>query len=189
MIADLYDFDKTVFNGESGSEFWLFCLKRHPSIIRFLPKQAVGLFGYYVFRKISKKHSKELFYSYLKAIDAEKEAELFWQENAVKMNEWFRPREHDVKTVVCSASPVFQIKPICDKLGVDLLVATRMNPSTGLIKGKNCKNTEKVRRLEEEAADYEFRDVYTDNLISDGPILELAMRNKFHIQNGKRSRI
>lgn len=189
MIADLYDFDKTVFNGESGSEFWLFCLKRHPSIIRFLPKQAVGLFGHYVFHKISKKHSKELFYSYLKAIDAEKEAELFWQEKAVKMNEWFRPREHDVKTVVCSASPVFQIKPICDKLGVDLLVATRMNPSTGLIKGKNCKNREKVRRLEEEADGYEFRDVYTDNLISDGPILELATRNKFHIQNGKRSRI
>ena len=77
MIADLYDFDKTVFNGESGSEFWLFCLKRHPSIIRFLPKQAVGLFGHYVFRKISKKHSKELFYSYLKAIDAEEGSRAF----------------------------------------------------------------------------------------------------------------
>ena len=57
MLADLYDFDKTVFDGESGSEFWLFCLKRHPSIIRFLPKQAAGLFGHYVFRTISKKHS------------------------------------------------------------------------------------------------------------------------------------
>ena len=146
MLADLYDFDKTVFDGESG-EFWLFCLKRHPSIIRFLPKQAAGLFGHYVFRKISKKHSKELFYSYLKAIDAEKEAELFWQEKADRMNDWFNPREHDVKTVVCSASPVFQIKPICDRLGVDLLIATRMNTSTGLIEGENCKSTEKVSRL------------------------------------------
>ncbi len=189
MLADLYDFDKTVFNGESGSEFWLFCLKRHPSIIRFIPKQAFGLFGHYVFHKISKKRSKELFYSYLKAIDAEKEAELFWQKKAVKMNDWFKPLEHDVKTVVCSASPVFQIKPICDKLGVDLLVATKMNPLTGLIDGENCKNTEKVRRLEKEAADYEFRDVYTDNLTSDRPILELAARNKFHIQNGKRFQI
>lgn len=189
MLADLYDFDKTVFNGESGSEFWLFCLKRHPSIIRFFPKQAVGFFGHYVFHNISKKHSKELFYSYLKAIDAEKEAELFWQENAVKMNSWFKPKKHDVKTVVCSASPVFQIKPICDRLGVDLLVATRMNPSTGLIEGENCKNTEKVRRLEKEAADYEFRDVYTDNLVSDGPILELATGKKIHVQGGNRSEI
>lgn len=189
MIADLYDFDKTVFDGESGSEFWLFCLKRHPSIIRFLPKQAAGLFGHYVFRKISKKRSKEMFYSYLKAINAEKEAELFWQEKADRMNDWFNPREHDVKTVVCSASPVFQIKPVCDKLGVDLLIATRMNPSTGLIEGENCKNTEKVSRLKKEAADYEFRDVYTDNLVSDGPILELATRKKIHVQGGKRSEI
>ena len=121
--------------------------------------------------------------------DAEKEAELFWQEKADRMNDWFNPREHDVKTVVCSASPVFQIKPICDRLGVDLLIATRMNPSTGLIEGENCKSTEKVSRLKKEAADYEFRDVYTDNLVSDGPILELATRKKIHVQGGKRSEI
>ncbi len=185
MIADLYDFDKTVFKGESGSEFWRFCLKRHPSIIRFFPKQTAGFFGHYVFRRISINRSKELFYTYLKAIDAEKEAELFWQENAVKMNAWFKPKEHDVKTVVCSASPVFQIKPICDRLGVDLLVATRMNPSTGLIEGENCKGKEKVRRLKTEAAEYEFRDVYTDDLASDAPILELSARKKIHVDGGK----
>ena len=59
MIADLYDFDKTVFNGESGSEFWLFCLKRHPRIIKYIPKQLKGLLGHYVFHSISKKKSKE----------------------------------------------------------------------------------------------------------------------------------
>ena len=189
MLADLYDFDKTVFDGESGSEFWLFCLKRHPSIIRFLPKQAAGLFGHYVFRKISKKRSKELFYSYLKAIDAEREAELFWDKNAGRIHEWFNPKGTDVPTVVCSASPVFQIKPICDRLGVNLLIATQTDPRTGLISGENCKGTEKVSRLKKEAADYEFRDVYTDNLVSDGPILELATRKKIHIQGGKRSEI
>ena len=52
MIADLYDFDKTVFNGESGSEFWLFCLKRHPRIIKYLPKQLKGLLGHFVFHSM-----------------------------------------------------------------------------------------------------------------------------------------
>ena len=189
MLADLYDFDKTVFNGESGSEFWHFCLKRHPLIIRFLPKQAVGFFGRYVFHIMSQERSKELFYSYLKAIDAKKEAELFWQENAVKMNGWFKPIEHDVQTVVCSASPVFQIKPICDRLGVNLLVATKMDPATGLIDGKNCKGEEKVCRLKREATDYEFRDTYTDNLVSDKPILDLATRDKYHVENGSLTKI
>lgn len=189
MIADLYDFDKTVFRGESGSEFWLFCLKRHPSIIRYLPKQLSGFFGHYVFHKIGKKRCKELFYSYLPSIDAEHEAELFWDKNAGRINEWFNPKSNDVPTVVCSASPVFQIKPICDRLGVNLLIATQTDPRTGLISGENCKGTEKVSRLKKEAADYEFRDVYTDNLVSDRPILELAGRKKYHVKNGSLSEI
>lgn len=72
MLADLYDFDKTVFDGESGSEFWLFCLKRHPSIIRFLPKQAAGLFGHYVFRKISKKPQRNCSILILKRLTPKK---------------------------------------------------------------------------------------------------------------------
>lgn len=189
MLADLYDFDKTVFRGESGMAFWSFCLKRHPKIIKHLPSQLKGLFGHYVFHKIDKKQSKELFYSYLVSIDAEKEAKLFWQKNAKKMNNWFNPDNHDVATVVCSASPVFQIKPICDKLGVDVLIATRMNPATGKITGKNCKGTEKVERIKKEAPNYTFRDSYTDNIISDKPLLDMATRNKIRVTNGSRTKI
>ncbi len=189
MLADLYDFDKTVFRGESGSEFWLFCLKRHPSIIRYLPKQAVGFLGHYVLHIVGKKRSKELFYSYLKSIDAHREAELFWHKNADRINGWFKPKEHDVKTVVCSASPVFQIKPICDRLGVDLLIATKMDIKTGLIEGENCKGEEKVSRIKAEASDFEFRDVYTDNLVSDKPILDLSTRYKYHVEDGRLSEI
>jgi HAD superfamily phosphoserine phosphatase-like hydrolase len=189
MIADLYDFDKTVFNGESGSRFWLFCLKRHPSIIKYLPKQLKGLLGYYVFHKISKKDSKELFYSYLPSVDAEKEAELFWDKNESKINSWFKPNEHDVPTIICSASPLFQIKPICDRLGVRLVIATRMNPKSGKITGENCKKEEKVKRIEKEAPEYEIRDVYTDNLVADAPILNLSTRKKYHVQSGKLSQV
>lgn len=187
MLADLYDFDKTVFRNESGMAFWRFCLKRHPQILKCLPKQLKGLLGYYVFHKIGKKESKELFYSYLPYINAEKEAELFWQKNSDKMNEWFNPRKNDIPTVVCSASPVFQIKPICDKLGVNVLIATRMNPKTGKITGENCKGEEKVKRIAEEASNFVFRDSYTDNIVSDKPILDLATRNKIHVTNGKRT--
>ena len=189
MIADLYDFDKTVFNGESGSEFWLFCLKRHPRIIKYLPKQLKGLLGHFVFHSISKKKSKELIYSYLPSIDAEKEAELFWDKNIGRINKWFRPDGHDVPSVVCSASPVFQIKPVCDRLGVTLVIATEMDPKTGLISGENCKGEEKVKRLAKEASEYEFRDVYTDNLVSDCPILNLSNRKKYHVTDGNLSEI
>ncbi|MBP9987945.1 MAG: haloacid dehalogenase-like hydrolase [Ruminococcus sp.] len=184
MIADIYDFDGTVFNGESGSEFYLFCLCHYPSLIKYIPKQISGLIRYKFFHKKSFDEMKETFYCFVKGIDADKAAEKFWYKNADKMNKWFKPKESDVTTVICSASPVFQIKPICDLLGVDIVIATNIDPKTGKLSGKNCKNSEKVERIKKEIPEYEIRDVYTDNVITDLPILKLATRNKFKVKNG-----
>lgn len=183
MLADLYDFDKTIFDGESGTAFWLFCLKRHPKIIKYLPRQLKGLFGHYVFHKITKERSKELFYSYLPCINAKKESELFWEKNSVKIFDWF-PLQKDIPIVVCSASPLFQIKPICDRLGVDTVIATKMDPETGKIIGNNCKGEEKVRRIKEELPEYDFRNAFSDNIASDAPMLSLASGKKYQIKHG-----
>ena len=184
MIADLYDFDGTVFDGESGSEFYIFCLKRHPKILKHLPKQAVSAIKYFILKKISLQQFKESFYGYVQYVDAEAEAELFWEKNAHRMNNWFNPKEHDVPAVICSASPVFQIKPICDKLGVNLIIATDMDEKTGKLRDINCKGENKLDYIKKYAPDYTFRDVYTDNTKSDAPILSLAKRNKYKVTNG-----
>lgn len=189
MLADLYDFDKTVFNGESGSEFYLYCLMRNLKMWKFLPSQLRYIFRYAVLRKITMEQCKEKLYSSISVIDGEKAAKLFWEKNESRINNWFKPKEHDVKTIVCSASPVFQIKPICDKLGVDLLISTDIDVKTGKLSGMNCKGEEKKRRIASEASDYTIRDVYTDNLKSDAPLLSLATRYKYHVSKGKITRI
>ena len=189
MIADLYDFDGTVFDGESGTEFYLFCLKRHPGIIRFLPRQLKGAVKYVLGEKEMLNEFKNHFYSFLSAVDADAEASLFWEKNAHRMNEWFRPKEHDVPVVICSASPVFQIKPICEKLGVSLIIATDMDEKTGRMRDINCKGEGKLDYIKKYAPEYEFRDVYTDNTESDAPILSLAQRNRYKVETGKVSEI
>ncbi len=188
MIADVYDFDKTIFNGESGTYFYFFCIRRHPQFIRYLPKQIATLIKWQL-KKITTEEFKEVFYSPLTKIDCETEIKLFWQKYAYKINPWFHERDKSVKTIICSASPVFQIKPICDTLGVDLIVATEIDTKTGKAIGLNCKDDEKVKRMNRDAPDYTVRDVYTDNLKSDGPLLSLATRNKYHIVKGKVNKI
>ena len=183
MIADLYDFDGTVFNGESGSEFYIFCLKRHPKILKHLPKQGIAAAKHFLFRKITLEQFKETFYCWLNSVDTEAEAKLFWKKNAHRMNGWFKPKEHDVPVVICSASPVFQIKPICDKLGVSLVIATDMDEKTGKLRDINCKGANKLDYIKKYAPDYTFSDVYTDNTQSDAPILSLASRNKYKVVN------
>lgn len=189
MTADLYDFDGTVFDGESGTEFMLFCFKRHPSLIRYLPRQVKAILMHKLLKKSSFGEMKNEIYCYLNGIDAQKEAELFWEKNASRMNPWFKPTEHDVPVVICSASPVFQIKPICDKLGVSLVIATQMDIKTGKLTDINCKGENKLEYIKKYAPKYTFRDVYTDNIELDAPILSLATRNKYQVIKGKTSKI
>ncbi len=183
MLADLYDFDKTVYPVDSGSEFWLYCLKKHPKILKHLPFQLYSA-AKFLFKKITLTQFKGDFFCFLKSFDALKEAEEFWQERQTKIFPWFNPRENDVKTVICSASPEFEISPILKKLGADVIIGTKMNPKTGEIEGKNCKGEEKVNRIKSQLPDYEFRNAYTDNPKSDAPLLSLA-QNKFLIKDGE----
>lgn len=188
MIADLYDFDKTIFNGESGTYFYLFELRRHPRFLLNIPRHMVTLIRF-ALGKISTEKFKEAFYSPLTTVDVEEETKLFWEKYAHRINPYFINRDKSVRTIVCSASPVFQIKPICDKLGVDLIVATEFDPKTGKAIGLNCKDGEKIVRMKKQAAGYTIRDVYTDNLKSDGPLLTLATRDKYHVVKGKLNKI
>lgn len=183
MIADLYDFDKTLYPRDSAIDFWLFCIKKNPRILKFLPKQMFAVIEL-VFKKIKLSQFKEKFFCFVSAIDAPAMAQRFWDENQSSIYPWFNPKENDVKTVVCSASPEFQITPILKKLGVDLIIGSVVDEKSGKFLSENCKGEEKVRRIKQAAPELEFRNAYTDNLKSDAPLLSLA-ENKFLVKKGK----
>ncbi|HZK39408.1 MAG TPA: haloacid dehalogenase-like hydrolase [Clostridia bacterium] len=183
MKANLYDFDKTVFPTDSETIFWLFCLRRHPKLLRFLPGQIINMIRFSLKLGDVDKLKSKLF-GFLKAVDSEKIVQDFWDEKDKYIYPFFINRDTTLPTVVCSASPEFLLQPICDKLGVQKLIGTRMNPKTGEIIGRNCKGTEKVNRIKEEIPDYSFYCVYSDSLKHDGPILALGERS-FKTTRGK----
>lgn len=182
MNADLYDFDKTIYPTDSETVFWLYCLKKKPSLIRFLPVQIAAMLLFVMKVGDTDKHKSTLF-SFLKAVDTERMVRAFWEDHTHKIFPYFIHRDKSVPVVVCSASPEFLVKPICEKLGVAHTIATRMNSKNGRIQGHNCKGAEKVRRLREHFDDLEFESVYTDSLKNDAPILALGKR-RFHVVKG-----
>ena len=54
---NVFDFDGTIYDGDSSIDFWLFCLKNDISLIRFFPLQLTGFFLYKC-RVIDKKKFK-----------------------------------------------------------------------------------------------------------------------------------
>ena len=173
MKANLYDFDKTVFPTDSETIFWLFCLKKQPKLLRFLPGQIVCMIRFSLKLGDTDKMKSKLF-GFLKAVDSEKMVQAFWDENFKNIYPFFIDRDTSLPTVVCSASPEFLLRPICDRLDVEKLIGTKMNPKTGEISGKNCKGKEKVQRIAAQLPDYTFCNVYSDSIKHDRPIFALG---------------
>ena len=45
-MINAYDFDETIYDGDSSVDFYLYCLKRKPSIIIMAPIQIYGVLLY-----------------------------------------------------------------------------------------------------------------------------------------------
>lgn len=167
-----YDFDNTIFRGDSTVRFWLYCLRTRPRSFRALPRTAWhGL--RFALRAEEKTAFKQRFFSFLAFLpDREQALREFWAANFSRLKTWYRPEPEDV---IISASPEFLLQPVCDRLGVRL-IASRVDPDTGEYTGLNCHGAEKVRRFRERFGDASPDRFYSDSL-SDTPMARLAAQS------------
>lgn len=176
MLIDVYDFDGTIYDGDSTVDFVRFCLRRHPSLLTGAP----GLTGA-ALRLAAGKSSLTAFKSTLfglmaRRVSLQDEAERFWQDAGTRANlgEWFQHTPRDLPIVIASASPEFELTHAAALLGVEVLIGTRCDAITGQLLGANCKGEEKLRRIGERLGEFEIRAMYTDDAKADGPLLACA---------------
>lgn len=169
---NVYDFDKTIYDGDSTVDFYRYCLFRHPGLMACLPRQVLG-FLQYMAERCNTTAFKESFFSFLPKIPLlNAEVERFWDLREQKIRAWYLAQKQS-SDVVVSASPSFLLIPICDRLEIMPPIATRVDPATGRIDGVNCKGEEKVRRFMERYPSAEIHRFYSDSM-SDIPLAELA---------------
>jgi HAD superfamily phosphoserine phosphatase-like hydrolase len=187
LLANLYDFDKTVYPRDSGTDFFKYCLRKKPSLIKYLPKIAVSGLKF-VMHIGDNDINKSNLYCFVKGVYVQQLARDFWDEHIDEIYPFFLPQNRDLPAVVCSASPEFFLKPVCEKLKVDTLIATKVNPRTGVIFGKNCKGHEKIERIKKQLPDYEFENVYSDSIKNDKEMLSLG-KKAFKATKGRLEKI
>lgn len=168
---NVYDFDKTIYDGDSSVDFYKFTLKKYPSLVKYWPRQAVAA-AKYKMKKQSKTDMKTVFYKYFKRIpDMDKHIELFWAEHEKNIQSWYLEQQRPDDLII-SASPEFLLKPICDKLGV-ALIGSIVDPQTGNNLRENCFGAEKVRRMKEKYRMEDMEEFYSDSY-SDDPLAQYA---------------
>lgn len=168
---NIYDFDGTLYGGDSTLDFILYSLKKHPALVRFLP----GIFWklcLYAQNVIDKTTFKEGIYHLFSGFDPESELEEFWDNHQHKIFPWY-PDRHKEDDIVISASPEFLLRPICKRLGIRHLIASRVDPKTGVYTGQNCWGQEKVTRLKDELGITHCDGFYSDRY-SDQPLADIA---------------
>lgn len=168
---NIYDFDGTIYSGDSTFDFYFYALGKKPSLARFWPKQAAA-FALYAAKKISKTQMKERFYAFLTGIDAEAMLADYWDTHEKNIFPYYREQQRE-DDIIISASPEFLLKPICARLGIQHLMASRVDPRTGKTEGLNCWGEEKVRRLKEQLGIDHCENFYSDSH-SDTPLAKIA---------------
>lgn len=176
-----YDFDGTIYHGDSTVDFFLFALKTKPAILRYFPCQLAGALRYGL-GLADKTFLKEKFFSFFPAIDASDLVEVFWAAKHGNIYPWYPPH-HKNDDIILSASPEFLLRPICKRLGVQHLIASRVDPSTGKFEGVNCRGSEKVKRLKEEYGVLHVDEFFSDSK-ADSPMAAIA-DHAFLIRGGK----
>ncbi len=177
-----YDFDKTIYDGDSTADFYMFCLKKHKSIILLAPSLLCAFFRFYVFRRGTKTEFKEKMYRFLTKCNTEKDVAEFWEKSCGKIKDFYiKQKKSD--DVIISASPEFLLAPICKKLEIKHLIASKVDSKSGKYSGVNCHGKEKVRRFYEEFSDGEIDKFYSDSF-SDTPMAEIS--KKAFLVNGNK---
>lgn len=160
---NVYDFDKTIYNGDSTIDFYIFCIYKKPYLVFHIPI-CVFYFILYKMRIIDKLKFKEIFFSFLKYIkNVNNLVDLFWKKNKKKIKLWYI-NDSNKNKIIISASPEFLLKPIIYNNEVIDLIASKVNISTGKFLSKNCYGIEKVKRLNEIYTDYIIENFYSDSL-------------------------
>ena len=189
MWIDAYDFDGTLYRGDSTVDFCRFCLARKPALLRYLPRQARALWMLAV-RRWDLTRAKGELLCFFAGIDAPAMAEAFWARPAAqrRLVPWFTPADSTLPVVILSASPELILRPVVSRWPGVRLIGTRVDAATGALTQRNCKADEKVRRLAEELPDVLIRAMYTDDLKADAPLLRLAQQ-RYHVQKGQYRRV
>ncbi len=168
---NVYDFDRTIYNGDSTVDFYLFCLKRHKKIALLFPSLVAAYIRYYILKKGNKTQFKEKMYRFLAYCDIDKDIKDFWEIYSKKLKGWYLKQQKD-DDVIISASPQFLLAPIGEKTGFQI-IASNVDKISGKYSGENCYYDEKVNRFYKEYPKCIIDEFYSDHY-SDEPLANIA---------------
>ena len=179
---NIYDFDETIYDGDSGVDFFLYSFKKHKANVGCIFK---AMFKYIskMFKKCEMKDVKNELFSYLKDIDnLDNFVESFWDEHEHKIKKWYLENQKEDDVLMTASSDIW-IYPICRRLNIKNVICTKTDDASKKIIGKNCKGENKIEIFNKMFPGATVENAYSDSL-SDLPMFRIS-KNAFLVKKDK----
>ncbi len=183
---NVYDFDNTIYRGESVLHFFFFYIKKTPYLLKYIPKVFYALFKYKLGKVTVEQALTEyapFVEDYFKNIsDIRADSVEFWDKHMKNIKPFYKDIQKD-DDVIVTASPESTMAEICKRLGIRHCVGSIINEETGKIE-RLCMRSRKVPAFLEAFPDAKIENFYTDSPKNDAPLIELA-KNAYHVKGDK----
>ena len=182
-----FDFDNTIYNGESLFDFYLFSIKYNPRVAKYIPIVIFNLFKY----KLGKTTMEDLeiavkkyAFNYLNSFDKKEEmVKVFWDKHIKNIKPWYTPQDDDI---IVTASFNLIMDEICNRLGIKNCVCSVVNRDTMEVEHLNFRDN-KRKTFAERYKNKEIDEFYTDNMV-DKPMIDIA-KKAYLVKGNKIKRI
>ena len=186
----VFDFDNTLYDGETIMDAFLYFLKKDTkNVVKYAPK-FIRDFIRYKFDKITVEEAldsygqafKEYCLSYDNIYD---EFELFWDKNQKKFKSFYEDIRDD-EDIILSGCPYCLLKIICDRVGIKHYIGSDIDPIKGEI-NTICYKERKLDVFRSIYGDVIIDDFYTDSM-ADKPMMDIS-RNVYMVKGDKITQI
>ncbi|MCR5230035.1 MAG: haloacid dehalogenase-like hydrolase [Solobacterium sp.] len=169
---NVYDWDKTIFDGDSTFGMVMYAYTHRPKTLLSIPRTAFFglLYGLHIVDKLTFKQN--MYHMFVMIDDMEAFVDEYTDTHMNRIKQWYKDQQREDDLVI-SASPEFLIGSFCRKAGIRHYMASVVDIHTGKHTGINCHGKEKVRRFREAYPDAVIEEFYSDSR-SDSPLAEIS---------------
>lgn len=174
---NVYDFDNTIYDGESVIDFYIFCLFRKPTLVKYLPLSFVMLarykMGFVSLEELEKKAVKYVGEIVEKIDNLPVLIKEFWDKNQHKIKDFYLKKQKP-DDVIISASCDFLIEEIAKRLGIKNCLSSKINLKTGEVI-RLCFRSNKPEIFKSNFQNSVIDEFYTDSM-NDLPMIMLSRK-------------
>lgn len=183
----VFDFDNTIYDGESTFDFYLFSIRYNPRVAKYIILAVYNLIKYKLgkttiadLENAAKKYSS----LYLNAFDdKEKLVSAFWDRHIKKIKPWYSPQADDV---IMTASFNLMMDEFCRRFGIKSCICSTVNRDTMQVEYINFSEN-KPKAFGAKYPDAAPDEFYTDNML-DRPMIDIS-KKAFLVKGNKIKRI